>query len=74
MDEVNRSLRRKEEVDGEGCSSANPFNIRRELMTINQRGQRDALFSSLAALSVRTLITSRGFLWSCEGLLLSESV
>jgi hypothetical protein len=56
MDEVNRSLRRKEEVDGEGCSSANPFNIRPELTTINQRGQQRALFSSLAALSVRTVI------------------
>mgnify|MGYP004129023321 CR=1 FL=1 len=57
MDEVNRSLRRKEEVDGEGCSSANPFNIRLELMTINQRGQQRALFSSLAASRVRTIIT-----------------
>ena len=61
MDEVNRSLRRKEEVDGEGCSSANPFNIRLELMTINQTGQRDALFSSLTALSVRMLITLGAF-------------
>ena len=60
MDEVNRSLRRKEEVDGEGCSSANPFNIRLEFMTINQRGQRVALFSSLAASGLRTLITSQG--------------
>ena len=61
MDEVNRSLRRKEEVDGEGCSSANPFNIRLELMTINQTGQRDALFLSLTALSVRMLITLGAF-------------
>ena len=61
MDEVNRSRRRKEEVDGEGGSSANPFNIRLELMTINQTGQRDALFSSLTALSVRILITLGAF-------------